>query len=330
MNFNMDVSNHDLMIGLDLGGTKILGLVVDRNAQVYARIQVPTPRVSEQIENQVLSVLREMLESCSSKGARIIAIGIGIPGYVNPETGVVIGAGNLGIENLPLRKIVFDSFSIQTHVVHDVRAAALGETMFGAGRGKNYLGYVNIGTGISVGLVLDGKIYNGAASRAGEFGHIRITKDGPLCSCGSRGCLEALASGPAVAGRINNAILNGRKSLITDLIANDGAEVKGEIVAEAAKLGDQLALDVIDETAEYLALSIGSLINVLDLESIIIGGGLANMGDLLISPIRNKLAKYLLAEYKDNVSVLPAELGSDSGAIGAAIASCIELGQQTN
>ncbi|MDY6992875.1 MAG: ROK family protein, partial [Pseudomonadota bacterium] len=188
----------DLMIGLDIGGTKLLGLIIDAKANEFTRIQKPTPVSQEQIVERVLSILEELIKRSKLNGKEIKTIGIGVPGYVIPESGVIVAADNLHIKELPLKDIISDYFNIPTNVIHDVRAALLGEKIFGAGNGKDFFAYVNIGTGISVGLVLDGKIYNGAASRAGELGHIQIKDDGPVCPCGLSGCLEALASGPAL------------------------------------------------------------------------------------------------------------------------------------
>jgi glucokinase len=311
----------DLMIGLDIGGTKLLGLIIDAKANEFTRIQKPTPVSQEQIVERVLSILEELIKRSKLNGKEIKTIGIGVPGYVIPESGVIVAADNLHIKELPLKDIISDYFNIPTNVIHDVRAALLGEKIFGAGNGKDFFAYVNIGTGISVGLVLDGKIYNGAASRAGELGHIQIKDDGPVCPCGLSGCLEALASGPALVRRINESISNGRKSIITKLSSTDDVNISGKIIEKAATMGDSLALEVIDQAAEYLGRSIGMLINVLDLECIIIGGGLSSM---LTSPIRNKLEKYILPIYKDEVKVLTAGLGTDAGAVGAAYASYMD------
>lgn len=321
MRFDNRNSESDLIIGLDIGGTKLLGLVIDDQANEFARIQQPTPVSQNLFKDRVLFILDELINSTNLKGVEVMSIGIGVPGYVQPETGVIIAADNLNIEGLPLKQIVFDHFGINTNVIHDVRAALLGEKMFGAGKDKDFFAYVNIGTGISVGLVLDGKIHNGAASRAGEMGHIHLEDNGPVCSCGLNGCLESLASGPAIVRRINESISEGSKTIITNLSSDKDVNISGKIIEEAAKMGDLLALEIIDEAAEYLGRSIGMLINVLDLECIIIGGGMSSM---LTSPIQKKLEKYLLPIYRDEVKVVTAGLGTDAGAVGAAIASFIE------
>jgi len=181
-------------------------LIIDEKANEFTRIQKPTPVSQEEIVDRVLLILKELIKKSKLKGEEIKSIGIGVPGYVIPETGVIVAADNLHIKELPLKDIIINSLNIPTYVMHDVRAALLGEKIFGAGKDKDYFAYVNIGTGISVGLVLDGKIYNGAASRAGELGHIQIKEDGPVCSCGLIGCLEALASGPALVRRINESL----------------------------------------------------------------------------------------------------------------------------
>jgi glucokinase len=183
---------------------------------------------------------------------------------------------------------------------------------------RAHIFFVLAGTGIAVGLILDGQIYQGAASRAGEIGHVCMRPRGPLCNCGRRGCLEALASGPAIARQAQTAIAQQRPTMILGLANGAPEQLSAEIVAEAARQGDRLALEIIGGAADYIGPAIAGLINVLDLQCVIVGGGLAQMGDLFLDPIRSAVYSHVLDEYRDTVPILPPALGRDAGAIGAA------------
>lgn len=309
------------LIGLDLGGTKILGVLMDERATVQLRVRRPTPSGGEiPIRDAVLDLLDELISAGKEAGQPIAGIAIGAPGYIDSEAGVILDATNLSVRNLPLGAISAQRFGLPTMVIQDVKAAALGEMRFGAAAGARYIAFLNAGTGIAVGLIMDGQVYQGAASRAGEIGHVVMRPRGPLCNCGQRGCLEALASGPAIARHARSAAVRQRPTALLELAHGVRDQISAEMVAEAARQGDRLALRIIGAAAHYIGLAIAGLINVLDLQCVIVGGGLAQMGDLLLDPIRSAVHSYVLAEYRDAVPILPSGLGMDVGAIGAATA----------
>jgi glucokinase len=310
-----------VVVGLDLGGTKMLGILMDDQARVRLRLRRPTPIGSNTaVREGVLSLVSELLQAGRDAGDSPAGIAIGAPGFIHPETGAILDAQNLGVHNLPLREIVAQTFGLPTRVLHDVKAAALGEARFGAGAQARHLAFLNIGTGVAVGLILRGQVYSGAAGRAGEIGHVCMQRDGPACVCGRRGCLEALASGPAIVRQAQAAIARNQDTAIFRLADGDASQITAETVAEAARQSDDLALALIAEAADYLGLAVAGLINVLDLECVIIGGGLSQMGDLFLDPIRAAAAGYVLAEYRETVPILPPALGADAGAVGAAAA----------
>jgi glucokinase len=309
------------LIGLDLGGTKMLGVLMDERATVQLRVRRPTPSGGEvPVCDAVLDLLAELIAAGKRAGRPIAGIAIGSPGYIDSEAGVILDATNLSVRNLPLGALVAQRFGLPAVIIQDVKAAALGEMRFGAATGARYTAFVNAGTGIAVGLIMDGQLYQGAANRAGEIGHVVMRPRGPLCNCGQRGCLEALASGPAIARQARSAAAWQRPNALLELANGARDQISAEIVAEAARQGDRLALRIIGAAAHYMGLAIAGLINVLDLQCVIVGGGLTQMGDLLLDPIRSTVYRYVLAEYRDAVPILPSGLGIDAGAIGAATA----------
>jgi glucokinase len=212
--------------------------------------------------------------------------------------------------------------------LHDVKAATLGEATYGSGVGIPYFAYLNIGTGIAVGLLLENAIYRGAAGRAGEIGPVMMQPDGPLCACGRYGCLEALASGTALVRQARESIVLRPHSLLAELAGHPPTIVGVEVIAEAARAGDQCALDIVHVAADYLGQAIAGLANVLDLQRVVIGGGLAQMGEVLFDPLRAAALRHMLEAYRGVVEIVPSRLGVSAGAIGAATAMQLELDRQ--
>ncbi len=304
-----------IVIGLDVGGTKMLGAVMHASGNLHVRIcRLTAATGNAGITAQILGLIQELRQAVPT-GA-FAGIAIGVPGYVQSATGVVVEATNLGVRNLPLGEIVAQHFNVPALVLHDVKAAALGEAFLGVGQESNHLAFLNIGTGISVGLVFDGRIYEGTAGRAGEIGHVSVRSDGPRCACGKRGCLEALASGPALARDARAAVREGRSSRMTALVDGAPDRITAEIVAEAARQGDALALALIDAAAGYLGNAIAGLVMVLDLDRVVVGGGLAQIGPLLLDRVAAAARANLLDEYLADVAILPSALGTDACVLG--------------
>ncbi len=305
-----------ILIGLDVGGTKMRGAVMDASGSIRARIHRPTTAAGNPgVTEQILDMLHHLRQAAFT-GA-LAGIALGVPGYVHPATGVVVEATNIGVRNLRLGEIVTQHFRVPTLVLHDVKAAALGEASFGAAQGSNYLAFLNVGTGISVGLIFHGQIYEGVAGRAGEIGHVCVRNDGPRCACGKRGCLEALASGPALARDARAAICEGRTSRMAAVVHGALDQITAETVAEAARHGDALALELIDAAAGYLGSAIAGLVMVLDLDRVVVGGGLAQIGPLLLDRVDAAARANLSNEFLADLVILPSALGADACVLGA-------------
>lgn len=310
-----------VVAGLDVGGTKMLGLLVDARDVVRARLQRPTPAGGNAaVRDGVLALLNDLFGLGTQSGLAMHAVAIGAPGYVDTPSGTLLDATNLGVRMLPLGPIVAAAFDVPALVLHDVKAAALCEARIGAATAAEQLAFVNVGTGVAVGLVLDGKLFYGKAGRAGELGHICLERDGPPCACGLHGCLEVLASGPALAAAARRAVADGPASMLLQLAHGDARRISAPIVGAAARQGDEVALGLIGRAAAYLGQAIAMLVNVLDLEHVVVGGGLSQLGPLLLEPIRAATDRYLLPEYRGRVPITLPGLGTDAGAIGAVLA----------
>ena len=234
------------------------------------------------------------------------------------EAGIVRELPNIpGWKNVPVSKIMEKEFNIPTKIDNDVRCAALGELKFGAGKGCQNLICITVGTGIGSGLIINGKLVRGAANAAGEIGHIKLQmNDGPICGCGDCGCLEAFASGPSIVAMAQEYILGGKSTKYREL-ANP--EITPYIVAEAAKQGDKVAIKIFEKMGEYIGIGLASVVNLLNPEKIVIGGGVADAGNILFTPLINTLKKRAMPIQAQAVSVVPAQMGNTAGVIGASL-----------
>lgn len=309
----------ELAIGVDLGGTKIATAVVDNQGGVRAEEVIPT-RAEEGTE----AVLRRIKESvrrvCTAAGIRpeeTRGLGLGSPGPLDLARGLVIFTPNLGWRGVPLRAEMEDAFRIPVVLENDARAAAWGEYRYGAGQGTRSMIYVTLGTGIGGGLVLEGRLYHGGHGNAGEVGHTTVLPHGPRCRCGNRGCWEALASGTAIARRAQERIQEGESSM---LATDPGlAGITAVEVARAAREGDRLAREVLEEAFSYIGLGVANLVNIFDPERVVLGGGLTAIGDPLFAAVRRTIAERVLPGPGREVAVVPAALGKRAGVIGAAL-----------
>jgi len=309
----------DLFVGIDLGGTKISTALVDVTGRIVSQDYRET-RAAEGpaavIERMVEAAVRVMAGVGSTQ---VRAVGVGAPGPIDIRTGLVVAPPNLsGWTNVPLGQQIADALKIATFLENDANAAALGEFRFGAGRGTRHMVYVTVSTGIGGGFILDGKLYSGATGGAAEVGHMTILPRGPRCGCGRRGCLEALASGTAIAREGRELVVWGIPTRIAELAGGDPARVSAKLVAQAAAEGDTEAQEIIDEAMMYLGLGMANLVNLLNPEVLVIGGGLTNMGEALFSPVRCIVRQRAFRTAADAVRIVRAELGDDAGVLGAA------------
>jgi glucokinase len=306
-------------IGLDVGGTKLRGLLVGEDGRVLAQRSEETPADDS---DATLQVLYEVAQELRSSGDPV-AIGIGAAGMVDFGAGTLRWAPNLAWKGVPIRSLVSERFALPCVVDNDANAAAWGEYRFGAANGYRHVLMVTVGTGIGGGIVTDGALYRGAHGFAAEIGHIIVEPGGPECGCGNRGCWEQVASGRALDRLARLTGATHPESLILALAPAE--EVNGRHVAEAAARGDSVAIGIFAEIGRRLGEGIAGLVNILDPEAVIVGGGVAEVGDVLLSPTRDSfLASVEAPDHRPEVPLLRAGLGNSAGGIGAA-ALALEL-----
>ncbi len=304
--------------GIDIGGTKIA-----ISLETIEGEKLAGSRISTQIEigprRIVENIWRAMNEMLEKNRAELVSIGIGCPGPLDMERGLVLSPTNLpNWDNFPLVALLKDHFRVPVALDNDANAATLGEYMYGAGRGFKNLIYITVSTGIGGGIVINGEIIHGVGAGAGELGHAIVLPDGIPCKCGSVGCLETICSGINIARRAQERLATGEPSLLREMAGSTNA-VTTEMVVEAVRRGDNLASEIWAETCRYLAIGIGNMITLLAPEAVIIGGGVATAGELLLKPLRTLLKRYVTMVPMDKVAVLPASLGSESGVCGALV-----------
>jgi glucokinase len=307
------------VLALDIGGTKLAVGVVARGGEVLARQREETDRAATptQIMDALEAMARAVMRRCRP-APPMDAIGISYGGPVDYGAGLTVTCHHLdGWEGIPLRDEMARRLGVPAFMDNDANAAALAEGMFGAGKGHRYLLYLTVSSGIGGGIIAGGRVYRGATGMAGEIGHTTVLPDGPRCTCGRRGCLEALASGWSIGRRAREAIAAGETN---SRLAQAGAieALTAEAVAAAAVANDPLARRIMNETAEFLALGIGAAVNLLNPTLVVIGGGVSKAGAVLFDPLRARLSNYVLDANRRAVQVVPAALGDDVGLLGAA------------
>lgn len=309
------------VLAVDLGGTKIIAAAVSPDGKIICRNRCPTmaDRSPEVVIDRILSAVNRVIAQTRLETSEVIGIGIAAAGILDTNKGMVTTSPNLpGWRNVPLRDIVADKLGIVTYLINDADAAALGEHHFGAGKGVTNLLYLTVSTGIGGGIIMDGQLYSGADGCAGELGHMTIEAHGPQCHCGNFGCLEALASGWAVAGEARRRIGRGETSNMIGLAGGRLENITAETVSLAARQGDQLACDIVAKAANYLGVGLANLVNIFNPELIVIGGGLSKMGEMLLKPARKVIKERAFQMPAQTVRIVRARLGSNAGIIGAA------------
>jgi glucokinase len=310
------------VLGFDLGGTKVSAAAFDPYNNILARAKAMTRawRDEEKIFQTIVSTGRRALERAGTGGDKLCAVGIGSPGPLDPETGVIIESANLNFRNFPLGPRLAEEFGCPAIVDNDVNAGTYGELIAGAARGSRYALGVFWGTGIGGGVVIDGRLYHGFSKNAGEIGHIIIRAGGPLCGCGKRGCMEALASRTAMTRNIQQAIKRGRESALAKAVGAGNELIPSDLLKQAYDAGDQLAVSTVNRAAKYVGIGIGSLINVLSPEVIVLGGGVIEaFGQEMIERIDRTARKTAFDFAIKDVRMVRAELGDDAGMLGAAL-----------
>lgn len=303
------------VIAVDLGGTKLLGGVVDREGVVVERVVKPTVTSSQEaLLDEIDALIGELLHG----GVR--AIGVGIPSTIDQRVGRAIASVNIPLGDLNFRDHLRDRFGLPAAIDNDANAATLAEHRLGAGRGTGHMIMLTLGTGVGGGIIANGELYRGSVGAGAELGHITVDADGPPCqgNCPGRGHLEALASGTA-ADRLARRLAGERPEGDLGRAAAAGRTVDAKLAVELAAVGPGDAREVIDTVGFYLGVGIASFVNVFNPELVVLGGGFARAGDLLFEPARRVIAERALAPQRDLVRVVPAILGVEAGLIGAGL-----------
>jgi len=320
------------VVGIDLGASHISILITNMAARILGEVEAPIeiqdgPTVCL---NRADQLLQELLAKTNHDIKDISAIGVGVPGPIVSDAGMVLAPPIMpGWDQFPIRDTLEKKWGRPISLNNDAELGALGEWAAGAGRGESNLAYIKVGVGIGCGLLLDGKIYTGVAGSAGEIGHLTIDENGPLCACGNYGCLEAFAGGRAIAQQALDAIKNGKHTQLSSLQSN--GIITAQNVASAARQGDLVAQQILRQAGSYIGIAIAGLVNLFNPGMVIIGGGVSQMGDIILEPIRQVVNRRSLPAATRVVRITTAMLGRRSSSIGAVIqALTIALHQITD
>lgn len=308
-------------LGLDLGGTNMVAGVVDKEYNILSKKSIPTNagRSVEEITRDMAEISKEAVQLAGLKLNNISSWGIGMPSYVNPVTNLLVHANNLGWKNLPIYDYLKKHISLPTYIANDANCATYGEVL--AGSAKHYTDAImlTLGTGVGGGIVMNKKIYSGFDNMGAELGHTKLVYGGIQCTCGQYGCLESYCSSTALIRETKKAIEDNRNTLILDLCENDTNKINGEMVFEASRQGDLLATKITEDYISLLAAGISTFITIFRPQVIILGGGIAHAGELLLEPLNKKLFTSTFAAEEIGIpKVIKAKLGNDAGIIGAA------------
>ncbi|HEV8598515.1 MAG TPA: ROK family protein [Gemmatimonadales bacterium] len=311
------------LIGIDIGGTNlVVGAVRDDGSCVHGLVAEPTgvPDGPDAVIERIVQLARGVITTTRREdpGADILGVGIGSPGPLDRKQGLVIFTPNLRWKNMPLRDRIGDALQLPASLDNDANCAMLGEHWIGAAKGAQNAVCFTIGTGIGGGIVIGGELVHGASDAAAEIGHITIEVNGRRCGCGNDGCLEAYASGPAIARRAVEAIEAGAVSGIPALAGGDLNRITAQTVFEAVAAGDALADELVRDTARYLGVGMANLLNILNPEVVVVCGGVTRAGDHLFTPLRREVARRAFKPAVDACRIVPGALEGRAGVVGAA------------
>jgi glucokinase len=311
------------VIGIDIGGTNlVVGAVREDGTQVLGLHSEPTgaSHGADHVIDRIVGMATATITEARARepAADMVGVGIGCPGPLDTKAGIVILTPNLGWVDMPVRDRIADRLGLPGSLDNDANCAMAGEWWVGAARGARHAITVTLGTGIGGGIVVDGKLLHGASDVAAEVGHITIETNGRRCGCGNDGCLEAYASGPAIARRTREAIEAGAESAITLIVHGELPLITAQTVYEAAATGDPLALEVVHETAKYLGVGVANLINILNPEVVVICGGVTHAGDRLFGPLRREVNRRAFRPAVQACRIVPGALPGTAGVVGAA------------
>lgn len=310
------------VIAIDLGGTNIKVAVIKNEDKIINKISVPTKKYKN--KTALIEGLSQLILSLIKKSGLtrndVLGIGIGAPGLIDSKKGVIHRLVNIkGFSEVPLKKIMEKKTGIPTFLDNDVNVMTLGELYYGAGKGAKNMICITLGTGVGGGIVIDGALYRGSSLSAGEIGHMPLNETGPRCNCGGFGCMEKFVGNRYIVEAIIKKIRKDRKTIISKLVKGNLKKITPEIISLAAKRGDKLARETWEEIGCYLGVTLAGVINLLNPERIVIGGGVADAGRFLFEAIRNTIKKRAMDVPAGCAKVVKARLGRDAGLIGAAV-----------
>jgi len=309
-------------VGVDLGGTKILTGVFDEKLVCHGRTKMSTKseRGAEEVIDRIARCVSDAVDECDLDLKQIKGVGIGAPGAVDSESGRVIFAPNLQWEDVPLKKLLEKKLGVTVSVENDCNGATLG--VFEKelqGKPRHMIG-IFIGTGIGGGIIIDGKLYSGFNGTAGEIGHMVIAVGGPKCNCGNRGCFEALASRGAIFRAIQAAIKDGQKTVLTEMLGPDLTDLRSGDLRKAIRKGDKLVEKIVEDAAEYTGIAVANLINTLNPQMVVLGGGVIDaLGDEMMAIIDETAKDYVMSGTHKGIEIVASKVGDDAGIIGGAV-----------
>ncbi len=310
-------------MGIDLGGTKILAAVMNTDGAIVGMAKKKTKGElgPDVVIKRIVDAAADAASAAKVSLKAIDGVGVGAPGPVDYETGVVYSAPNLpGWDEIPLGARLQAELGAPVWVDNDVNLGTLGEFSLGAGRGCRHMVGVFVGTGVGGGIVVDGKLHRGARYAAGEVGHMIVQPNGPLCGCGRRGCLEAFASRTAIERTVRAGLAEGRPSILPEMLAAEKDRLTSGIIKQALDAQDPLMVEAIAQAQFYLGILVANLVNALDPEKVVFGGGVVEaLGDVFLQPVRSTAQSYYLQQRNtDRISIVPATLGDHAGVLGGA------------
>lgn len=313
----------NFIVGIDIGGTNlVVGCVAEDGSVLHGLRSEPTMAElgPEAVVDRLIGMSRASIADtlAAVPGAQVLGVGVGAPGPLDTKSGVVLLTPNLGWVDMPLRQRMHDGLGLPAALDNDANCAVLGEWWRGAARGTVNAVGVTIGTGIGGGIIIGGRLYRGSSDCAGEVGHMTIDDQGRKCGCGNYGCLEAYASGPAIARRAAEGIEAGEESMLKSMVQGDLRRITAQTVYEASAAGDQFALEVVRDTARFLGTGVANLINIFNPEAVVVCGGVTLAGERLFTPLRREVVKRAFRPAVRICRIVPGELTGTAGVYGAA------------
>ena len=309
---DMNVKKYNIC--LDVGGTKVLGVIFNEKREIIYRLKKRSKTGeanTKSVEEVIVGIVEEMIKESGIKRSELKAIASCAPGVIDSNTGIVLFAPNLPMRNYNMRAVMEEKFGVPFFVGNDVNLGVLGEYKYGVGQGYRNIVGLFVGTGMGGGLILDGKMFTGNLFKGAELGHVILDPEGPLCNCGQRGCLEAFSSKTGMSNYIREQLARGRESLMEEAIT--GGVFRSKKLKKALEAGDQVAVEAVDRACHYLAVASGNLINTFSPDLVVYGGGVIEAcGDLFLGKILGELDRYCWPTIRDSVDVKIAGLGDDS------------------